>query len=58
LIFVVQLALMILKNLPVTCGVNVIKFGSSYQELFVQEQLVGNEMTKTKAEHFIQVFYG
>jgi len=49
---------MILKNLPATCRVNVIKFGSSYQELFVQEQLVGNESTKTKAEDFIQVFYG
>ena len=46
---------MILKNLPPSCKVNIIKFGSSYEELFVQEKLLGDDGTIAKVEGFVQV---
>ena len=46
---------MILKGLPEQCLVNVIKFGSAYEELFVVEQALKENIVKTKAEEFVQV---
>ena len=48
---------MILKHLPPSCQVNVIKFGSAYQELFVCEQLLEEAGIKQKAEEFVQVIF-
>uniref|UniRef100_A0A6F9DNU9 Poly [ADP-ribose] polymerase 4 n=1 Tax=Phallusia mammillata TaxID=59560 RepID=A0A6F9DNU9_9ASCI len=48
------LALMVLKNLPKNCQINLMRFGSSYQELFVMNKALKDNMVAMKAEEFLQ----
>uniref|UniRef100_F6V7V1 VIT domain-containing protein n=4 Tax=Ciona intestinalis TaxID=7719 RepID=F6V7V1_CIOIN len=52
-----KISLMILKQLPKNCLVNIVKFGSSYQELFVYEQVLSENVVWEKSVEFIQSCY-
>ncbi|CAK8671220.1 unnamed protein product [Clavelina lepadiformis] len=49
-----KLALMIVANLPQCCTINVVRFGSTYQELFILEQPLSDNIIREKSEAFIQ----
>ncbi|XP_078486289.1 protein mono-ADP-ribosyltransferase PARP4 [Ciona intestinalis] len=49
-----KISLMVLKQLPKKCLVNIVRFGSSYQELFVYEQVLSGNVVWEKSVEFIQ----
>jgi len=50
-----QMALLLLKSLPGECFINVVRFGSSYDQLFITEKPLGDNKVANSAERFIQV---